>query len=79
MPSSDRLRHVPVALAVVLGAGLLGASVGDIARMDSELRAATPVVQPAGAHLVVQRGPVPRAHPVCNDGPRPRPWRSREV
>ena len=73
MRTDQPLRHGAAALAVVLGVGLLGASVGDMARMDGDLRAATLPSQRIESNLVVLPSPRPRC-----DEPAP-PWRSREV
>ena len=67
MPSSERRRHAAAALAVVLGAGLLGASVGGMARMDGELRAATVQLPRPETRFVVH--PAPR--PDCDPPARP--------
>ena len=72
MPGTDRRHHAAAALAAVLGAGLLGASVGGMARMDGELRAATLRSRDAETRFVVLR-----AHPGCDEPPAPS--REREV
>jgi hypothetical protein len=81
MPSVERLRHAAVALAVVLGAGLFGLSLGGMASIDGELRAATSVPQQleVSRMVVVHETPARPPH-ACGGGPeRAADWRPPEV
>ena len=60
MPSAEHCKRAAVGLAVVVGAGLVGVSLGDMARVDRELQAAT--AAPARLRFAVEReaaGPSP--------------------